>query len=98
MSKTSKIAAVDEDVERVRRAHRNDLENILPWFFMTLIWLTTGPSYWTAMILIRGFVLSRIVHTFVYAIWAKQPHRAIAFFVGYGITIYQAISTLIYYF
>lgn len=96
MSKSVKLS-IDDDVERVRRAHRNDLENIFPWFLMTLVWLTTGPSYTMAMLLIRTFVIARIVHTIAYAILAKQPHRAIAWFIGYGITIYQAIATLIYY-
>ncbi|XP_011304858.1 microsomal glutathione S-transferase 1 [Fopius arisanus] len=94
--KKSKITTDDPDVERVRRAHRNDLENILPWFVMTPIWLTTGPSYFLAMILIRTFVAARFVHTLVYAIVPRQPHRAVAFFVGYGITMYQAISTLLH--
>ncbi|KAK0168544.1 hypothetical protein PV327_002330 [Microctonus hyperodae] len=95
--KSAKVKLDDEDVERVRRAHRNDLENILPWFIMTFVWLTTGPSHLLAMILIRTFTLARIMHTLVYAIVPLQPHRAITFFVGYGITGYQAISTLIYY-
>nr|QIJ45842.1 glutathione S transferase microsomal 1 [Meteorus pulchricornis] len=96
-TKSTKVSTTDEDVERVRRAHRNDLENILPWFVMTLIWLTTGPSYYFAMFLMRTFVVARIIHTIVYAIIPMQPHRAIAFFVGYGITGYQAFSTLINY-
>ncbi|KAK0090640.1 hypothetical protein PV325_009383 [Microctonus aethiopoides] len=95
--KSAKIKLDDEDVERVRRAHRNDLENILPWFIMTFVWLTTGPSSLLATILIRTFTFARIVHTLVYAVVPLQPHRAIAFFVGFGITGYQAISTLIYY-
>ncbi|KAH0540551.1 microsomal glutathione S-transferase 1 [Cotesia glomerata] len=97
MDKSSKITTEDPDVERVRRAHQNDLENILPWFVMTLIWLTTGPSKFLAVTLIRTFTFARIIHTIAYAIFAVQPYRAIAFFVGYGITIYEAISTLIYY-
>ncbi|XP_015122738.1 microsomal glutathione S-transferase 1 [Diachasma alloeum] len=95
--KKIKVATDDPDIERVRRAHRNDLENILPWFVMTAIWLTTGPAYYWAMILIRTFVAARIVHTLVYAVVPKQPHRALAFFVGFAITIYEAVSTLMYY-
>ncbi|XP_012522736.2 microsomal glutathione S-transferase 1 [Monomorium pharaonis] len=93
----AKIAFDDPDVERVRRAHLNDLENILPWFTITYLWLGTGPSLWLAKILIRIFVLSRIVHTISYIILLQQPTRAISFFVGYSIMGYQAFMTLLYY-
>ncbi|XP_063971884.1 microsomal glutathione S-transferase 1-like [Diachasmimorpha longicaudata] len=92
-----KVSTDDVDIERVRRAHRNDLENILPWFVMTAIWLTTGPTYYCAMVLIRAFVAARIAHTVVYVLVPRQPHRALAFFVGFGITIYEAVSTLMHY-
>jgi glutathione S-transferase len=87
----------DPDVERVRRAHRNDLENILPWFIITYLWLSTGPSLWLAKMLIRTFVLARIAHTISYVIIPQQPTRGIVFFVGFIITGYQALSTLLYY-
>ncbi|XP_031831857.1 microsomal glutathione S-transferase 1 [Nomia melanderi] len=87
----------DPDIERVRRAHLNDLENIPLWFICTCLWLTTGPSTWLAGNLIKAFVLVRIGHTFVYAIYPKQPFRAIFFGVGLSITIYQAVSTILYY-
>ncbi|XP_043253522.1 microsomal glutathione S-transferase 1-like [Colletes gigas] len=96
--KGSKVSYSDPDVERVRRAHLNDLENIPIWYIVTLLWLTTQPSTWLAGILIKTFVIARFVHTLVYAVVPKQPYRALAFFVGLGITIYQAISTLTYYF
>ncbi|XP_034946485.1 microsomal glutathione S-transferase 1-like [Chelonus insularis] len=95
--KSQKVVLDDPDVERVRRAHRNDLENILPWFVMTLIWLTTNPSYYLAMMLMRIFVAARITHTLVYVVFPMQPHRALAFFAGYLIIIYEAVSTIIYY-
>jgi len=96
-SKSAKISFEDPDVERVRRAHRNDLENVLPWFMITYIWIGTNPSYALAGLLIRAFVLSRIGHTLVYAVVPAQPWRAIAFFVGYFITGYQTVSTLLHY-
>ncbi|CAL7937029.1 unnamed protein product [Xylocopa violacea] len=95
--KGSKVVFNDPDVERVRRAHLNDLENIPLWYIVTFMWLTTGPSVWLASTLMKTFVIARIVHTASYAIFPKQPHRALAFAVGVGTTIYQAISTLLYY-
>lgn len=93
----SKVSYNDADVERVRRAHLNDLENILPWFVITYLWLGTGPSPWLAKMLIRTFVLARIFHTIAYVIMKQQPTRAIVFFVGLAIILYQAFSTLLYY-
>ncbi|CAK9804852.1 Microsomal glutathione S-transferase 1 [Anthophora quadrimaculata] len=95
--KKGKVVYTDPDIERVRRAHLNDLENIPLWFFVTFLWLTTGPAVWLAAILIRTFVLARIIHTLSYAVYPKQPYRAISFFIGLVIIIYQAISTLLYY-
>ncbi|XP_029680581.1 microsomal glutathione S-transferase 1 [Formica exsecta] len=93
----TKVSYNDADVERVRRAHLNDLENILPWFVITYLWLGTGPSPWLAKMLIRTFVLARIFHTIAYVIMKQQPTRAIVFFVGFAIILYQAFSTLLYY-
>ncbi|KYM88087.1 Microsomal glutathione S-transferase 1 [Atta colombica] len=88
----------DPDVERVRRAHLNDLENVLPWFIITYFWLGTGPSPWLAKTLIQTFVLSRIGHTISYVIFQQQPLRAITFAVAFGITGYETFKTLLYYY
>ncbi|XP_043284765.1 microsomal glutathione S-transferase 1-like [Venturia canescens] len=95
--RNSKVVYDDPDIERVRRCHRNDLENILPWFIGTYVYLGTNPSYYLASMLIRIFALSRIAHTLSYVIFQTQPSRAIAFFIGYGITAYQAIVTMWHY-
>ncbi|KZC04398.1 Microsomal glutathione S-transferase 1 [Dufourea novaeangliae] len=95
--KGGKVLYNDPDIERVRRSHLNDLENIPIWYIVTLLWLTTEPSVWLASTLMKTFVLARIAHTLFYAVVLKQPHRLVSFFVGLFITIYQAISTLSYY-
>ncbi|XP_076277172.1 microsomal glutathione S-transferase 1-like [Lasioglossum baleicum] len=87
----------DPDIDRVRRCHLNDLENIPPWFIVTFLWLTTNPSAQLAGILIRTFVISRIVHTFSYAVVSKQPHRLVSYAVGLTVTVFQALCILIYY-
>ena len=56
----------DPDVERVRRAHLNDLENVVPFLLLTPLYLSTGPAPWLAANLIRGFAAARIVHTVGY--------------------------------
>lgn len=92
-----KVAYDDPDVERIRRAHLNDLENILPWFIITYLWLTTKPSPWLANILIRTFVLSRIAHTLSYTFLKQQPLRAIAFFIPFAVMGYEAFQTFLHY-
>ncbi|XP_015585660.1 microsomal glutathione S-transferase 1 [Cephus cinctus] len=93
----AKVKYDDPDVERVRRAHQNDLENILPWFLITFIWLQTGPSVWLATQLIRAFAISRCTHSLFYAVVPKQPHRALSFFVGYWIMFYEAVSVILHF-
>ncbi|KAK0162287.1 hypothetical protein PV327_008636 [Microctonus hyperodae] len=94
----SKAGCVDEDIERVRRAHLNDLENILPWAISTALWLTTSPDPATASFFIKSFCISRIIHTIVYAVIViPQPARFLAYGAGYLITIYQSIETIHHY-
>lgn len=60
------VVANDPDVERVRRAHLNDLENILPFLALCPLYLATGPSPWLATNLIRTFGIARAAHSFFY--------------------------------
>ncbi|XP_058798314.1 microsomal glutathione S-transferase 1-like [Phymastichus coffea] len=98
IGKSAKVAFDDPDVERPRRAFLNDLENIVPWFICTSVFLTTSPPPALAINLIRAFGISRIVHTIVYAVIPMpQPARVVAYAVGYAITVYQAYLTLLHY-
>ncbi|XP_015120777.1 microsomal glutathione S-transferase 1 [Diachasma alloeum] len=95
--KGSRMVENDPDVERARRAHLNDLENILPWAVSTAVWLTTSPDPWLAAVLIKTFAISRILHSIVYAVIViPQPARFLAFGVGFLITIYQSVTTILY--
>ncbi|KAH8387626.1 hypothetical protein KR093_008266, partial [Drosophila rubida] len=81
----------DPHVERVRRAHRNDMENILPYFIMALIYLCTNPNPSVACNLFRVAAVARIVHTLVYAVYpVPQPSRILAFGTMMLITFYMA--------
>lgn len=94
-----KVKFDDPDVERVRRAHRNDLENIIPFALLGLLYVLTNPSAFLAINLIRAGAIARIVHTLVYAVVViPQPARALAFFVTYGIAIYMGIQSFFYFF
>lgn len=74
------------------RAHRNDMENILPYFTMALLYICTDPNPTIACNLFRVASVARIIHTLVYAFRpVPQPSRFLAFFVMFLITIYMAI-------
>ena len=60
------VTYADSDVERVRRAHQNDLENIPIFLFASHFYLMTNPSAVVATNLIRVYTVARFLHTFVY--------------------------------
>ncbi|GBD24836.1 hypothetical protein HRbin30_00149 [bacterium HR30] len=82
----------DEDVERARRVHRNDLENILPFFAVGFFYALTQPSLGVARILFVGYLLARVLHS-VFYLAALQPWRTLAFAVGQAITVVMLLIT-----
>jgi len=84
----------DEDIERARRAHRNDLENILPFFGVALFYALTQPSLAMARIYFWGFAIARILHS-VFYLRKMQPHRTIAFGVGMLLLVLMVLRTLV---
>lgn len=55
----------DENVERVRRAHLNDLENIPAFLIAALFYVMSEPQPDVGLWLIRIAVVARIGHTVV---------------------------------
>eukprot|EP00090_Calanus_glacialis_P047584 TRINITY_DN994_c0_g1_i1.p1 TRINITY_DN994_c0_g1~~TRINITY_DN994_c0_g1_i1.p1 ORF type:complete len:143 (-),score=28.78 TRINITY_DN994_c0_g1_i1:90-518(-) len=86
---------VNEDVERVRRAHQNDIENIIPFLILGLLYIFTSPAYATALLTFRIFVGARILHTIVYLNVIPQPARALTFFVGVGVNLFMAYKVIV---
>jgi len=69
------------DVQRMLRLHRNDLENILPFFTVGLIFVLMGAPAYGAQAYFYTFAGARIVHTITYV--AKlQPWRTLSFALG----------------
>jgi uncharacterized MAPEG superfamily protein len=81
-------------VERSRRMHRNDLENIPAFLACGLIFVAADPSQMLASILMYGFVAARLAHTLAYA--TKQSHevRATLYTVGSVSVIVMALYAL----
>ncbi|EDV91942.1 microsomal glutathione S-transferase 1 [Drosophila grimshawi] len=96
MTRADEVRFNDANVERVRRAHRNDLENILPFLLLTLAYVSCGPHPLAAKLLIRIGASARLLHTLVYAVFPMpQPTRAISFFITFSIMIYEAVYVLL---
>ena len=54
-------------VERTRRAHQNDIENVYPFVFIaTLYIVAVRPSYFVAKCCFVGFTTTRFIHTIVH--------------------------------
>lgn len=86
-------AAADPEVERARRIHQNDLENGLPFALVGLVYALTGPSAAGTWICFGVFPIARILHTIFYA-RGLMPHRTIAYGLGFGVTVWMAVSSL----
>ncbi|CAD7091320.1 unnamed protein product [Hermetia illucens] len=94
-SKKSKVKYDDDDIERVRRAHRNDLENILPFLTIGFFYCLTDPEPWLAINLFRLVGISRIIHTFVYAVIViPQPARFLSFILALLPTLYMTLQVI----
>ncbi|XP_065063264.1 microsomal glutathione S-transferase 1-like [Rhopilema esculentum] len=84
--KPDKPSAVAEaHIERVRNAHRNDMENIFPFFTIGLLYVLCNPNPITATWLFRIFTAARIGHTVVYLNGVRQPFRALCFFIAIAV-------------
>ncbi|XP_076454655.1 microsomal glutathione S-transferase 1-like [Babylonia areolata] len=79
-------------VERVRRCHLNDLENVLPFVLIGLLYVATSPPLASALLHFRLFAGARLLHTVVYLVPVPQPARALTFFVGFATTLSMAYS------
>jgi glutathione S-transferase len=88
------VSRRDEDIERIRRSHQNDLENILPFLGIGLVYALSGPSYTMAAVLFIVFTVSRVLYTVVY-VAGLQPWRTILFAVAQIALYVTAIATLL---
>ncbi|XP_051552453.1 prostaglandin E synthase-like [Myxocyprinus asiaticus] len=85
---------IDPYVERCRRAHRNDMENIFPFFFLGAVYSMTGPSYSVAQIHFLVFFLGRVLHSVAYLLSFKAPTRSFAYVIAQVPCVSMAIQIL----
>ncbi|XP_013381607.1 microsomal glutathione S-transferase 1 [Lingula anatina] len=84
----------DPDVERVRRNHLNDIENIIPFVLAGVLYVLIKPNPWVALMHFRTFAFARFAHTVVYQFAAPPPSRSLCFLIGYFTTISMAIQVV----
>ncbi len=89
------VTTNDPDVERVRRNHLNDIENIVPFVLVGLFYVGTNPDRDVALWHFRVFFVSRLLHTLTYQLALPQPSRFIACAVGYLATLSMAVRVFL---
>lgn len=86
---------VDDYVDRSRRMHRNDLENIPAFLIAGLLFVAVAPPLLAAQILMYGFVLARLCHAWAYGTAQSHEVRATFYTIGSLIVIVMAVWSLV---
>jgi glutathione S-transferase len=86
---------LNDYVDRSRRIHRNDLENIPAFLVVGLLFVAVSPPYALAVILMATFVIMRLIHTIVYATGQRHEVRAAPYTIASLIVIFMALYVLI---
>ncbi|UJR15177.1 hypothetical protein I4U23_002138 [Adineta vaga] len=94
-NKSAVVVLNDPDVERVRRNHLNDIENIVPFVLVGLMYIGTNPDRDIALWHFRIFFISRVLHTLTYQLALPQPSRFITCAIGYLTTLSMAGRVLL---
>ncbi|ELT94143.1 hypothetical protein CAPTEDRAFT_163793, partial [Capitella teleta] len=92
--KSKRVIFDNSKVERVRRNHLNDLENIPAFLVLGLIYVTIEPTLSTALWHFRIFVISRVLHMIVYQLQFPQPSRGIIFLFGFLANMSMAVQII----
>ncbi len=86
---------VDDYVDRSRRMHRNDLENIPGFLAAGLLFVLVSPPLLLAQVMLYGFVLARAFHTWAYATAQSHEVRSVFYTIGSLAVIYMAAHVLV---
>lgn len=84
----------NESVERVRRIHMNDLENV-PFFLVAgFLFVLTAPSLPLAQWLLYGYAASRLLHFLAYLTARSHDVRAFLWTIGSLILVGMTLRVL----
>jgi glutathione S-transferase len=85
----------NEYVDRIRRIHQNDLENV-PFFLVAgLLFVLTDPSVLVAQLLFYGYVVARLLHFTAYVTARTHDTRATFWTISSVILIYMTVASLV---
>ncbi|WP_187788047.1 MAPEG family protein, partial [Salmonella sp. S146_54837] len=76
-----RIAKGNDNVDRIKRCHLNDLENIPAFLAIGLLYVAIDPVASTAIMHFRIFAAARYFHCVAYLLPLPQPSRALGFTV-----------------
>jgi uncharacterized MAPEG superfamily protein len=85
---------INDYVDRSRRLHRNDLENIPAFWIAGFLFVLTEPTLILVQLLMYGFVVARIAHFIAYATRQSHEIRATFYTVGSLIVIYMGLHVI----
>ena len=92
---TPEQLAPNDRVERIRRIHMNDLENV-PFFLVAgFLFVLTDPALLLAQILMYTYVVSRLLHFAAYFSGRTHDTRAMLWTPGALIIIFMSGWTLV---
>jgi len=96
INKAPDVSQLDSNdyVERSRRMHRNDLENIPAFWISGFLFVLAEPSLILAQVLLYGFVAARLLHSIAYATQRSHEMRATFYTLGSVIVALMALYTL----
>ncbi|XP_063686074.1 microsomal glutathione S-transferase 1-like [Bolinopsis microptera] len=93
----AQLKHTDVVVERYRRAHLNDMENIIPFIGLIFVYAISGAGDAGCVTLVSQiFTAARCIHTVVYIGQVRQPARALSFMVGMVCNVYMAVKVLLH--
>jgi glutathione S-transferase len=76
----------EESVQRIFRAHRNDLENLLPFFIGGSLYIISGGSVILGEVYFGAFLVVRYAYSFAY-LTQKARLRRDSYTIGWLVTI-----------
>jgi len=93
----AQVKYTDVVIERRRRAHLNDMENIIPFIGLIFIYAISGAGDAACVTLVSQiFTAARVIHTVVYIGEIRQPARGLAWIVGLICNIYLGVKVLLH--
>lgn len=75
--------------DKMQRANISDLKNLTPFWIVAALYVTTSPDEETALLLLRTYVLSRLVTALGYIVKLPKVLVEGAFFLSFSITTFM---------